>query len=70
MARPAAHHQLYFLASPGNQHALGGVGEIAAAVAPALREPAVGRVLGVRPPTVPADMGPASHSHHPSIGRG
>lgn len=29
-----------------------------------------GRVLGVRPPTIPTAMGPASHSHHPSIGRG
>lgn len=29
-----------------------------------------GRVSGVLPPTIPTDMGPASHSHHPSIGRG
>lgn len=62
----------HFLASPGNQQALGGVGEIAAAVAPALGEPAgrEGGRWGYGPHTVPTDMGPASLSHHPSIGRG
>lgn len=42
----------HFLASPGSQQALGGVGEIAAAVAPALREPAgrEGGCWGYGPP--------------------
>lgn len=72
LARPAAHHRPYFLASPGSQHALGGVGEIAAAVAPALREPAVGRVLGVRPPHHSCRYGPSfplpPPLHRPGLG--
>lgn len=65
---------LHFLAGPGNQQALGrGGGGIAAAEAPALRKTAEregGRVLGGQPPTIPTAMGPTSHSHLPSIGRG